>query len=77
MKGVNDDPYVLAQVLKGISGLGIAPHYIFQCRPVTGVKSRFQVSIKEGVEIVRKANSLQNGLGKAADYTMSHPNNES
>lgn len=73
MKGVNDDPHVLAQVLKEISGLGIVPHYIFQCRPVTGVKSRFQVSLREGAEIVRKANSMQNGLGKAADYTMSHP----
>jgi KamA family protein len=73
MKGVNDDPHVLARVLKEISGLGIVPHYIFQCRPVTGVKSRFQVSLKDGAEIVSKANSLQNGLGKAADYTMSHP----
>lgn len=73
MKGVNDDPHTLAQVLKEISELGIVPHYIFQCRPVMGVKSRFQVFLREGAEIVRKANSMQNGLGKAADYTMSHP----
>ena len=73
MKGINDDPQVLGNVLRGVSSMGIVPHYIFQCRPVTGVKSRFQVPLKEGSEIVMKANSLQNGLGKAADYTMSHP----
>ena len=73
MKGINDDPVVLADVLKRATSLGIVPHYIFQCRPVTGVKSRFQVSLKKGLEIVSKANKMQNGLGKAADYTMSHP----
>lgn len=73
MKGINDKPEVLAEVLKRASSLGIVPHYIFQCRPVTGVKSRFQVSLKNGIEIVFAANKLQNGLGKAADYTMSHP----
>ena len=73
MKGINDDPEVLAKVLMEATSLGIVPHYIFQCRPVTGVKSRFQVPLRKGLEIVTKANSMQNGLGKAAEYTMSHP----
>ncbi len=73
LKGINDDPQVLGSVLRGVSAMGIVPHYIFQCRPVTGVKSRFQLPLKDGAEIVMKANSMQNGLGKAADYTMSHP----
>ena len=37
-----------------------------------GVKSKFQVPLKDGVEIVRQANAMQNGLGKSADYTLSH-----
>lgn len=72
MKDINDRPEVLAQLLKEVSSLGIVQHYIFQCRPVQGVKSRFQVPLREGSGIVQKALSMQNGLGKCADYTLSH-----
>ena len=72
MKGINDDPEVLGTLLRRVSAVGIVQHYIFQCRPVKGVKSRFQVSLRDGLDIVTKANAMQNGLGKSADYTMSH-----
>ncbi len=72
MKGINDDPDVLAELLSGVSSLGIVQHYVFQCRPVKGVKSRFQVPLKTGSQIVQAALARQNGLGKSADYTMSH-----
>ena len=72
MRGINDDPLVLGTLLKQISALGIVQHYIFQCRPVQGVKSSFQVPLVEGSEIIQKALAMQNGLGKSADYTMSH-----
>ncbi len=72
LKGVNDDPKVMGELLKGLTEMGMTPHYIFQCRPVKGVKSIFQVPLEDGIEIVQKANAMQNGLGKTADYTMSH-----
>lgn len=72
LRGVNDAPDVLGTLLRQITALGIVQHYIFQCRPVKGVKSRFQVPIAEGNDIIQKALAMQNGLGKTADYTMSH-----
>lgn len=72
LKGVNDDPQVLADLLRGVTRLGMTEHYIFQCRPVKGVKSRFQVPVSRGIDIVQEALAMQNGLGKSADYTMSH-----
>ena len=72
LRGINDNPDTLGTLLKQASSLGIVQHYIFQCRPVKGVKSRFQVPIVEGIDIVQKAMAMQNGLGKSADYTMSH-----
>ena len=72
MKGINDDPATLGQLLRDVTKAGIVQHYIFQCRPVKGVKTRFQVPIREGIRIVSGANAMQNGLGKSADYTMSH-----
>ena len=72
-KGVNDNGETLGKLLSGLVRLGVMPYYIFQCRPVTGVKGRFQVPLTEGIKIVDEAKSYQNGLGKAVRYAMSHP----
>ena len=73
LRGVNDSGEVLGQLLSGLTRIGAAPYYIFQCRPVTGVKGRFQVPIQEALEIVDQAKSQQNGFGKSVRYAMSHP----
>lgn len=72
LRGVNDDPDTLSAVLRRVTSLGMIQHYIFQCRPVQGIKSRFQVPFAEGSLIVQEALNQQNGLGKSAEYTMSH-----
>jgi len=72
LKGVNSDKEVLSSLLKGLTACGIIPYYIFQCRPVQGVKNIFQVPLKEGYAVVEAAKSLQNGLGKCFKYCMSH-----
>lgn len=73
LRGVNDSGETLGALLSGLTRMGAAPYYIFQCRPVTGVHSRFQVPLNEGVRIVDDAKSRQNGFGKAVRYAMSHP----
>ena len=73
LRGVNDSGEVLGQLLSGLTRIGIAPYYVFQCRPVTGVKERFQVPILEGIRIVDAAKARQNGFGKSIRYAMSHP----
>lgn len=72
LRGVNDDPEVLGELLRLVSANGIVQHYVFQCRPVRGVKSSYQLPIMEGERIVREARNMQNGIGKSADYVMSH-----
>jgi len=73
IRGVNDSGETLGTLLSGLTRLGVVPYYIFQCRPVTGVKGRFQVPLSEGLRIVDDAKSRQNGFGKAVRYAMSHP----
>ena len=51
---------------------GVVPYYVFQCRPVTGVKNNFQVPIAQAYAIVEEAKQMQNGLGKAFRYVLSH-----
>ncbi|MDD6211990.1 MAG: KamA family radical SAM protein [Clostridiales bacterium] len=73
LKGVNDDPDVLAALLSHLTQIGVVPYYLFQCRPVTGVKGQFQIPIQEGIRIVDQAKSMQNGFGKAVRFALSHP----
>lgn len=72
MRGVNDESRVLGDLLRKITSMGVIQHYIFQCRPVQGVQNQFAVPLRVGQRIVKDALRMQNGLGKSADYTMSH-----
>jgi lysine 2,3-aminomutase len=71
IRGVNDDPKVLAELLAKLSFIGAVPYYIFQCRPALGNRA-YTVPIEEGYEIVEQAKSRVSGLAKRAQYIMSH-----
>ncbi len=71
IRGLNDNPEVLAELLDKLSFIGAVPYYIFQCRPAVGNKA-YTVPIEEGCEIVEQAKSRVSGLAKRARYAMSH-----
>ncbi len=73
LKGVNDDPVIMAQLMNSLVAAGVIPYYIFQCRPVLGVKNQFQVPLKRGEEIIRKAKNMMNGQARSYRYVLSHP----
>ena len=73
LRGVNDNPEILASLLRQLTSIGCIPYYIFQCRPVRGVKNHFQVPMSEGLDIVEAAKVLQSGQGKNVKYCLSHP----
>lgn len=72
LKGVNDSGEVLRELFSEMSKAGIIPYYLFQCRPVRGVKDQFQVPFKEGIKIVEEAKSGLNGLAKSFRFGLSH-----
>ncbi|MGI6105287.1 MAG: KamA family radical SAM protein [Raoultibacter sp.] len=72
LRGVNDSPEALSKLMSKLLSIGVEPYYVFQCRPVSGVKSLFQVPLKEGYEIVEAAKGMQSGLGKSFRYCLSH-----
>jgi lysine 2,3-aminomutase len=72
LKGVNDQPETLAALMNSLVSIGVAPYYVFQCRPVKRVKSHFQVPMCEGIGIVEKAKASCNGHSKRFKYVMSH-----
>jgi len=72
LKGVNDNAQIMATLLRKLTAVGIDPYYIFQCRPVTGVKNQFQVPFLQGYKIIEEAKAMVNGVGKSFRYVMSH-----
>lgn len=73
LKGVNDDADTLASLMNGLVACGVVPYYIFQCRPVQGVKNQFQVPFLRGIDIVENAKKQMNGQAKSVRFAMSHP----
>lgn len=71
IRGVNDDPNVLAELFAQLSFIGVVPYYVFQCRPALG-NMRYTVPIEEGYEIFERAKGLVSGLAKRARFVMSH-----
>ena len=73
LKGVNDDELVLADLMNGLVAAGVIPYYLFQCRPVVGVKNQFQVPLSRAVDLVDNAKAHMSGQAKGFRYAMSHP----
>jgi len=71
VKGVNDDPEVLAELFSKLSYIGVPPYYVFLCRPTLGNET-YSVPIERGYEIFEKSRTLCSGLAKRARLVMSH-----
>ena len=72
MKGVNDNAETMAALQQTLTGMGVIPYYVFQCRPVKRVKKAFQVPLADGFRMVERARSMMDGYSKRYRYVMSH-----
>jgi KamA family protein len=72
LKGVNDSPEVLVELMDSLVAAGIVPYYLFQCRPVKRVQKSFQLPIPEGLNIVEEAKKNLSGMAKRFKFAMSH-----
>lgn len=72
LRGVNDNPTVMAELMNRLTTCGISSYYIFQCRPVLGVKKQFQVPFIEGNRIINETRKLLSGPAKQFRYALSH-----
>jgi lysine 2,3-aminomutase len=71
VKGVNDDPAVLAELFQKLSFIGCPPYYLFQGRPTAG-NEPYEVPIVRGWHIFNEAMKRGAGLAKRARFVMSH-----
>lgn len=71
LKGVNDSPEILRQLLNNLANWGITPYYIFQCKFIKG-SMHFRLPLYRTYEIFEKATRGINGLAKRAKLIMAH-----
>jgi L-lysine 2,3-aminomutase len=71
LKGVNDNPAVLAELYRRLSFIGVSPYYTFQVRPAVGNKP-FAIPLVRAFNIVQEATKQISGTAKRAIFVMSH-----
>ena len=62
LKGVNDDPEVMVELMKKLLAIRVKPYYIYQADLVFGA-DHFRTSIKKGLEIIAALRGHISGLG--------------
>jgi len=71
LRGINDRPADLAELMNELSFAGVTPYYFFQCRPTIG-NYPFGLTLTEAYESLAEAKARVSGLAKRARLVMSH-----
>lgn len=62
LKGVNDDPEIMKELVHKLLKIRVRPYYIYQCDPVQGT-THFRTSIRKGLEIMEHLRGHTTGYG--------------
>ena len=62
LKGINDDPSVMATLMRRLLSIRVRPYYLFQADRVKGT-AHFWTPVKKGVEILAGLQGHTSGLG--------------
>ncbi len=62
LKGVNDSPEIMRQLVRELLRIKVRPYYMFHCDPVTGA-GHFRTSVWKGLEIIESLRGHVSGLG--------------
>lgn len=71
IRGISDDPDVMAELWNELSYIGVPQYYVFQGRPTEG-NEPFEVPIVESYLKIEEAKKKCSGLAKRLKYAMSH-----
>lgn len=71
LRGINDDPDVLAALFRKLTAIGCPPYYLFQGRPTVG-NEPYAVPLVRGWRVFREAIRRGSGLESRVRFVMSH-----
>jgi lysine 2,3-aminomutase len=61
LKGVNDDPKVMKELMQKLIQIRVRPYYVFQCDLVKGIE-HFRTSVQTGMKIIKEIQGHTSGL---------------
>jgi len=61
LKGVNDNPEVMKELVQGLVSMRVRPYYIYQADPVKGT-NHFRTKVKKGLEIYKHLRGHTSGV---------------
>jgi len=61
LKGINDDPRVMEELLRGLVRIRVRPYYLFQCDLVAGIE-HFRTPLSRGIEIMEYLRGRLGGI---------------
>ncbi len=61
LKGVNDNPEVMKELMQKLVSMRVRPYYIYQCDPVAGA-NHFRTKVEKGLEIYQSLRGWTSGL---------------
>ncbi len=62
LKGVNDDPKTMLELMRGLLRIKVKPQYLFHCDPIKGA-IHFRTRVDKGLEIMRFMRGKISGMG--------------
>jgi lysine 2,3-aminomutase len=71
LKGVNDDPETMKELVHALMRIRIRPYYLYHCHYVQG-GTHFQTTIEKGKEIIKKLQGYTTGMA-VPRYIVSTP----
>jgi len=72
LKGVNDSVEDIENLMNCLVRIGVNPYYLYQCMPVSQVRNHFQLSLKDGIDMVDEAKTRLDGYAKRFKFIMGH-----
>lgn len=61
LRGVNDNPETMKELMQGLISMRVRPYYIYQCDPVIGA-NHFRTKVEKGLEIYKSLRGFTSGL---------------
>lgn len=61
LKGVNDDPDVQLQLVRGLLKMRVRPYYLYQCEVLKGT-AHFRTSLEDGLNVISHLQGWTSGL---------------
>ncbi|MFW5984933.1 MAG: KamA family radical SAM protein [Halanaerobiaceae bacterium] len=71
MKGINDDPQVMKDLVQGLVAMRVRPYYIYQCQILEGTE-HFRTPVEDGINIIYNLRGYTTGFA-VPTYVLDTP----